>query len=100
MRGGVTNLEWSESISKLSLAKQCAFYNSKYKVVNRTKNKGIDAGGRLLLKKPVSLKDWSQWLKPTQRGLLIWIVTRWAGPPKKESLGYQIEDYPTGFVSF
>lgn len=53
-------MEWPESIRKLSLAKQCAFYNSKYKAVNQIKNKDIDAGQRLLLQKLISWKVWSR----------------------------------------
>ena len=76
MRGGVMDMVWSESIGKLSLAKQCAFYNSKYKVVNRTQNKGIDAGWRLLLEKLIPWKGWSWWIKLTHCGLLVWGLTR------------------------
>lgn len=68
-------MEWSELIGKLSLAKQCAFYNSKYEVVNQTKNKGIDAGQRLLLEKLIPWKVWSWWIKLTQRDLLAWDLT-------------------------
>lgn len=53
-------MEWSESISQLSLAKQCAFYNSKYKAVDQIKNKGIGAEQRLLLQKLILWKVWSQ----------------------------------------
>lgn len=68
--------EWSESMGKLSLAKQYAFYNSKYKAVNRTKNKGIDAGQRLLPEKLIPWEVWSRWIKPSQCSLLAWDLTR------------------------
>lgn len=90
------DMEWSESIGKLSLSKQCAFYNSKYKVVNRTKNKSIDAGWRLLLEKLIPWKGWSRWIKPTHCRLLVWGLT----DELRGSLDYQIGDYPLGFGRF
>lgn len=70
------DLAWSESIGNLSLAKQCAFYDSKSEVVNRTKDKSIDAGERLLLKKLIPWEVWSRWIKPTQCVRLASDLTR------------------------
>ena len=96
MRGGVTRTEWSEQIGKLSLAKQCAFYSRKYKVINRTKNKGIDARRRLLLEKLICWKVWSWWIKLTQCGSWLGV----SPDELKRSLDNQTGDHPIGFMKF
>lgn len=80
--GGVINNETrcdGDGIAKLSLAKECAFCSSKYKVINRTRNKGMGAGQRLLLGKLLPWKVWPRWVKVTHCRLLVWGPHQWSG---------------------